>query len=206
MKSYFYNKFFSGYSETAEVLKNGKKKIQRVYTGNYYFAETNRFGKIFRTILYFSVFILGAIGFIYAAIKQPTGLHGWVVVPMILALLLILFLPISLICYAFAPKKMTIYEYRESSVNLKELSLFAGIFTLISLIALIVLTIFEEELAISKSVYSIAGYFLCTACMFVLYTVERNVKYCIERSSELMFDDGVLINEEGAKLVQDHSF
>lgn len=183
-----YHSFFEGYTEKT-VVENGKRKIIRVYTGDYYRPVLSFEQRIFRRIINCVLYVLTLGLYVYCATQQlEINLSPFVAICQGFEILSLLWLSASVIDYATAKDKMTVRVYRTASKRLICLSLVAAIlFGLMSLLYL-ALTL---QLGNWPEFFRLFPFSLiCGISMFVIYHMEKNTEYELVLSNEAPIKDG----------------
>lgn len=112
-----YHDYFEGYVEREVTDARGKTRIRRVYAGTWYVQDLPRGRYVLLRILYVLLFAGMAGALVLAGLLQGgAGTAFYVVLPEIVTVCLLARLFYALfVCYLFAPKRMTIHDYRSSS-------------------------------------------------------------------------------------------
>ena len=164
-----YHDYFEDYAEL-EALEEGKRTIQRVYIGKWYSMDKEKAQRLRRKLAVCALFVLAAAAFVLGSLAKLGGTLGRItgLLQGVTAVVL-LFLLVTVIQYAAAPEKMTIFQYRESSEKLKRISC-------ISMVAFLVLclcTVFGGATA-----FAYAGAYLAGAALsFCLFYTEKKLSY-----------------------------
>lgn len=115
-----YHRHFEGYIEEKYRDSQGRERIRRVYAAPYYRQDLTRAARIRLRFLYVLLTGGGIAAFIRGAISPLVSNMNWIVVLMeCTSGLLIAWCVLSLILYLFAPRQMTVGEFRETGVRLK---------------------------------------------------------------------------------------
>jgi len=103
-----YHRYFGGYCEYVETDKNGKKRIKRIYTGNYYSPNLTETQCVLYKLVYWFVFLASVVSYLYSA---TTCVYKCIDIPITVMQLLIglghVWLGVGLVHYSFAEKKRT---------------------------------------------------------------------------------------------------
>lgn len=117
--SRWFHRYYEGYAEHRTIGEDGRLSIKRYYTGNYYRQDIPESKRILLKITYLTEYFGAAAFFFYAGTR---GLESNIFRPVILlqsvAVLLLVCLFITLLCYLAAGRDMEIHTYRETSEGL----------------------------------------------------------------------------------------
>ena len=190
-----YHRFFEGYTEYKVTDEKGKVRIKRVYTGTWYrqaLPEDKR--RLVRGI-YVLLFLLMCGAMALAAWTQGSaGRAIYTVIPEIVTLCLLARLfYVLFVCYLFAPRKMTVNDYRTSSPAIKNAGLWLAIaFAADALAALIDRLANGGEAFRSFGLTALA---FCLGASMALLTakIESGLPYETEESAEMPQAGGVTI-------------
>ncbi len=174
-----YHRHFEDWSEFEEQKTNGEVRIRRVYTGVWYRQDLSDRRGILLKVLFSTIFGFAAVLFIicsaqyvgsnqswYVAITQAGGIAGLV------------WMGIGLFNYLTAKKNMTIAEYRSSSGTLKVGSNVAAIsFTAAMLMTLLFVLLQHKVIIFGREMMCAAGYLICGVAVFIVYRIERKIRY-----------------------------
>lgn len=175
-----YHKYFEGYTEVIECgKKDGKQKIRRVYTEDYYIQAGSeskwRLRKLLIVLLYFSAvlsFILGAY--------RKNALNSSKEMAVLEAIVILLLMGVGILVwnYATAPRKMTIGKYHEISEKLLFHSKLAigGVVVLV-IGALAYVFVNRHDIAVLSVGTTVLWFAVCMAMLLVLFLCGRNVVY-----------------------------
>ena len=107
-----YHSFFEGYTEKT-VVENGKEKIVRVYTGDYYRPKLTSGQRLFRKVLNCALLALTMGLYVYCA-TQPLEINLSPLVGICQGFegFLLLWLLVSVADYTAAKEQMTLRVYR----------------------------------------------------------------------------------------------
>lgn len=180
-KSRRYHEFFEGYTEQTCVV-NGKERIERLYTGDYYCSDLDRKNKIIRKVTYSILFFVILLNYIYIAtrmtsfnIARTTGIcHGIISV-------LLLWLLVSVVYYVSAKDEMTVRIYRSGSKRLIKLSIITSIAFIALSVNYLVLFIIGRDISefLDLFPYSVIGFGLA----FFIYKTENGTKYNVIKNN-----------------------
>lgn len=125
LHSSFYHSFFEGFQEYKEVDQRGRTKVRRVYTGTMYRQNLNTARYLLLRFIYVLMFFGIAGMLVLAGMSQKqSGSVLYVVLPEVFTVGFLFWLLYALfVNYLFAPRKMTLNDYRTSAGSLKVCSL-----------------------------------------------------------------------------------
>lgn len=191
--SHSYHKYFEDYTEYRRMGANGRMKLVREYTGVWYRQKLSLCPYLLIRILYVllsadMVFMLIQAGCRLAPTAWYLTISEFMTVLVLTALSYIL-----LINYVFAPRAMTVGQYKSASVSLGRISLAAaGCFAADTLFVL--LSFFLSQTGSGKGTVMAAAQFLaCVLSALAMSVIERRVPYEVCAAAEPPGDDGVQI-------------
>ena len=184
-----YRRYFEGYSEFQVTLPNGKRKIERVYTGVYHTlqAPEGRRGQL--KAGFALLFILAAILFFWAASRYLPGNTVWYITfPEAVGTAFLFLLLIALAGYLTAPRDMTLHEYRAVGF-LKKASLAASmeLFLLMGIRAIYAAVCHDGHFL--QELECAAAFLAAAVCCLIIYLMEKNNIYRTHLSSAPVPDD-----------------
>lgn len=184
-----YHEFFEGYTERI-TEKNGKKKIERVYTGDYYSPVLPAKERTHRKILYVFLYVLSVLLYAYLGTRALwinysrcagicQGFMGIVLVGLL----------ISVAYYVTAKGEMTVSIWRSASKHLKSLSLAAAILYGVMSLGYLASVLFQggawEEFAKLFPFSCLGG-----IIMLLMYLSEMRTEYEVTKSNAVAPADG----------------
>ena len=198
MKNYHsrsYHHFFEGYTEKGITSENGKHKILRIYTGDYYeprlsskekkkYKLTCGFSYVMAAVLFFVCGISRA----YVNLLMPVALLESI----LLCLLLLLARSVFYICIQTEP--YMIRKYRIISEKLRSYAKGAAVccWIIAGLMAAAMLYLTVKKWgADMESLLCTAGFAACGVLLYSLYRTENKLTYEQKRSSALRPEKGV---------------
>lgn len=122
--SRYYHKYFHGYTEVRTEKANGRYKIERFYTDPWIRHDVTPTGNVLYRFTYLGLVVAICLVFWTAmsSIDYSAKLAMLVAVPTFLSVLSLILLLAATLNYVFMRQKMTWYDYRSSSGNLKKSS------------------------------------------------------------------------------------
>ena len=193
--SRFYHRYFEGYNEYKELDANGKERIRRVYAADWYAQNLPKGKRIGVRLLYVALFLMMAAAVIGAGILQGgTGTRFYIVIPELITLCLLSWLGyVLLVNYLFMPKKLTVHEYKVSSLSLRIVTLAVAIaFAVDALMAALDLALVGGE----RGGWVIALFIGGAACAWVMRLVESRIHYDQIENPAAEKDSSVAIESE----------
>lgn len=193
-----YHRFFEGYTEYETVNSKGKKVLKRVYTGTWYMQALE--AKYYFMLRVFYCLLFAGIVFLFShagMTQQESGTALYVVLPEIATVCFLFYLLYTLfVGYLFVPRKMTVNDYRGSSLSLKKASAGIGLCLLADsgLTALYLLLHRDHD---SSGAGAAALKFLGAAILAAgMYLAERRVPYKEMENDAAPRQNGVVIDSE----------
>jgi len=193
--SRYYHRYFEGYTETRELDANGKERIRRIYTADWYVQNLPKGRRIGVRLLYMMLFAMMIATVIGAGILQGgTGTRFYIVIPELVTLCLLSWLGyVLLVNYLFMPKKLTVHEYKASSLSLRIVTLAAAIvFAFDALMAALDLALVGG----ARGGWVIAMFLGGAVCAWVMRLVESRIHYDQIENPAAAVDSGVTIESE----------
>lgn len=183
-----YHSFFEGYTEKT-VVEDGKQKIIRVYTGDYYRPALTCGQRKLRKFLNCALYALTACLYVYCATRQSNlNLSAVVAICQGFTILALLWLLVSVVDYATAKDKMTIRVYRAASGRLIALSLATAI--LFGLMSLSYLILAFQLGSWSEFIKLFPFSTISGVSVFTIYYMEKNTDYDLILSTVAPIKDG----------------
>lgn len=177
-RSGFYHSYWRGWTEV-RVDRPGKPyTIERVYTAPWIRQELSTRNYVLVRILYGLLLALAIVLFAVAMTRRVGSNYCWYVALFGLPTTIIMFVVLWMfVGYAKAPRKMTLYEHKSTSVYLKRISLVFSITlaaTALSTVLYILLNLGDEPL---KQLLNVLLDLLAAGSAFAVFMLERNMKY-----------------------------
>lgn len=193
--SRYYHRYFEGYTETKELDRNGKEHIRRVYTADWYEQDLPKGKRIGVRLLYVMLFLLMVAAVVGAGILQVgAGTRFYIVIPELITLCLLSWLGyVLLVNYLFMPGKLTVHEYKASSLTLRIVTLAAAIaFAVDALMAALDLALVGG----ARGGWVIALFLAGTACAWGMRLMESRIYYKQVENPAAVRDGDVTIESE----------
>lgn len=190
----FYNKYFQDYVESTVTTSSGKKKIERIYVGDYYRQDLSKMAYIAVRVMYIIAFACAV--FLLAHVSVRTTISNFaliVVLPAAAAAVSLLFLAVALILYVAAHRDMTIGEYWETSIRIQKISKIAAICLLCAAISVVICFALQPVETRGGELRNAIEYSAAAALMLFIYAAEKRIPYTTRPSNNRPPDDGLRI-------------
>ena len=180
IKKGFRSRYFEGFHEEWTVDEDGKSKVIRIYTDNYYInALSDKTRNIIKT-LYVLMFIAGSFMYGYAASRRNEANHFFVSeLVTAVALFLMMIVLIAVISYCMVNKDLSKWEYRTHSVYLRQGSQFIGGAAVINLVLHLIINGID-----GTQVPVTAAYIGAAAIFITMGYIEGHVPYDVVEVSD----------------------
>lgn len=192
--SRFYHRCFEGYTEKETADETGKIKINRAYTGDYYYPDMTENDRRKHKIANGFLYLAAVISYVLAGIQRVPLNSVWYIALLQSGVLLsLIWVTWPLYYYISSEKRMTVRIYKDSSLWLKGVSLGSA-----CLLFGIVLTagtagLISGQGMPGKSISVLAGYLLSGISMLTIYLYERKISYFTEANTTKKPEKGVTI-------------
>ena len=183
-----------GYTFYLVPEKNGKPGHKRVsvYTGDYYFLPDTAPSAIRLRLLYGLLLLASAGLFLLCGTRTvPFNLARYTALFQLPVIFLYLYTLAVLFYYVLAPKRMTVSDYRASSLRLQRCCLALMGFLLLCGAAALLHLCFTGFREASSSLLCAAGTLLSAVFMDILYRTEKKLPYEKEKSRDKPPKNGV---------------
>ena len=174
--SHSYHRYFEGYTESREPDTNGRERLRRIYAAEWYEQDLPKHLRVLVRLLYALLWLMMAAAVAAAGfLQRASGTRFYIVVPELATLCLLSWLGYVLLAnYDFAPRRMTIHDYRSSSGSVIRFSLATAAAFLVDA----VMTLLEIILGGGNHLWAVAGLFLAGAlCGAGMHLVEKRIHY-----------------------------
>jgi ABC-type multidrug transport system fused ATPase/permease subunit len=193
--SLYYHRRYEGWMEHLIEREGGKKRIERVYVGEYYSQDLSvRQGLLIR-LLYFVLYALSSAFFLIASIRF-TGSNRTFVVQFVcfLTLLCLIAFLVFLCAYVFSPKRMTVWEYYAGPLRIRTLSFIIALLMGGNAAATFTFILITDNADVQSEIVNIAAYLAVLVLMSVLCRVEKSIRYKVTASSAKEMRNGYYID------------
>lgn len=179
----YYHKYFHGYTELRIEKPNGKYKIERYYTDNWYRQDCSDKKWILQKILQLGLTLISAFGYFW--LMSRPDLEGntthLVAIPGFVSVVLLILLVASSIAYAATKRKMTWWEHYASTTRMERYTLLTG--GMIVLTGVVdVLQLFSGVRHLGAEIGLAAGILLVGCIPFLMYYLEKKMHYITEKN------------------------
>lgn len=182
-----YHKYFHGYTEIRIEKENGKYRIERYYTDDWYVQDVSDQKWILWKFLQLILSVFSTIGYFWLMTRP--NLEGntsrIVAIPGLTSVPLLILLLASAIGYVFTKRKMTWWEHHASTERIMRYTLITGTMLLLTGL-LILLNIFggvENAAAECGLAFGVMGTALAP---FAMYFLEKKVDYKTEKNDVIL--------------------
>lgn len=173
-----YHRYFEGYAEHKYFDEQEKMHIERVYVGSYYRRDISDKKHLCCRFLYILLYVVGLVAYLYAGTRDSgAGFARYTAIPVVLALIAVIWLAIPLFRNVTAPREMIVRAYRDTSEDLIRASLFAVILQLLNVVASLISLLLVSDQNTAMAVTSIAAYCVSCAAFFGMYFTEKHMPY-----------------------------
>ncbi len=179
-----YSEGYTFYQIEKEGGKPGRKTIS-VYTGDYYFLPEAAPSRVRLRVLY-SLLLLASAGlFLFCGTRStPFNIARYTALLQLPAIFLFIYTLIVLFYYIIAPKQMTLYDYRATSLRLQRCCLFLMGFLILCAAASVLYLCFTGFRMASATLLCAAGTLFGAAFINILYRIEKKLPYEKEKSRD----------------------
>lgn len=189
-----YHGFFEGYKEQYVLNANGKARIERVYTAEYYKKNLSAKGCVGVKILYVGLFLLAVAAHVFAASRPILMTYTWfVALPQALFVPVAILVAFHLVFYLLAPHDMTISDFKTSS-KLKKTALAMSMCAAVSIIAELIYLVFNFSEDPNVVTLCIACDLVAAAAAMAVWGVERKIEYIEVENSAKSTKHGEMID------------
>ena len=173
--SHFYHRYFEGYSEYMIIEPDGKRRIERVYTGEYYICPLTGMKKAARGAAYVFAFTLSAFLFVWAA-SRPVEANSamYVVAATAIAIAGYVMVGRGIFNYCTNPTKMTVGEWRSATERIINGSTFCSAFGILTGIMAMINNLQHGDCG---AMYYIAAYAMAAGILLFLRKTEKDTRY-----------------------------
>lgn len=190
-----YHRFFSGYSEFNAPRADGRSfSIQRVYTGNYYSQDLTARQRTWLRLRLACAYLVAVLLFGWSATRPlPVNTQWYMVITQAASLFFLSWVFISFIYYFSAPTRMTVAEYRFSSLGFTRASFGAVINLGLGALAAVLYALLHGSEPAGPVLLCGLGFLLAALASLTAYRTERGVPYLIIPSENKAPEDSVEI-------------
>lgn len=176
--SSYYHKRYEGYMEKLATDVNGRKHIERVYTGEYYSQDITDKRHFLTRILYAVLYLLAAGLFLFASSTSTvSNLAVYVQLICFIILAAMFVMLVYLITYIASPRRMTVWEHYSGPVRVKQWSQMTAILMAIEALAVATFVILHRDIELSGELINIAGYLAASLAVISINRIEAKIAY-----------------------------
>lgn len=172
-----YHRHFEEYTEYRTIQPDGRTRLVRAYTGKWYRQKVSsgqyvmlRAGDLFCYLLMLLCFNMAAKTSGAAGVSGCAAVAGCISVLLLSALAYVL-----LVNYIFAPRRMTVGDYKSGSGALKALSAAMTVSFLLDAFVVLLYGMLHWDVGLETA--SMLRYLLCAGLAFSIFVMERKVIY-----------------------------
>ncbi len=176
--SSYYHRRYQGFMETPVIGSDGKKHIERVYTGDVYLAELPAGRRTAIRAGYAALYLLSAGLFLYAS-SGGTAFNRalYVQFASFLALSAQFITLWYLIAYLAAPGRMTVWQHYAGPVRLKRWSGITALLLAAETLAAVLFILLHPDSGLLRELGGAACLFAAAAAMAWIYRIESRIPY-----------------------------
>ncbi len=173
-----YHDFFRGYTEVKVPKKNGKYKIQRIYTADWVRRDIPEQSFVSLKIIYGLLFAGAWISFVWStSMNVASNLRWFVVLPVGVSLLALFLASVSVISWFTDPRDMTYGQFHNGPYKLKSRAMVAACALMVTSGAKIISMFVGGLQDSSGELGSILLSALSAALISVVYLCEKQAVY-----------------------------
>ncbi len=187
IRSMLFKRYSEGYTFYQIPRENGKAghKTISVYTGDYYFLPDTAPSRRLLRGLYSLLFLISAGLFLFCGTRSvPFNIARYTALLQLPAIFLFLYTLTVLFYYIIAPKRMTLYDYRATSLRLQRCCLFLMGVLLLNAAAAVLYLCFTGFRTASSSLLCAAGTLSSAVLADLMYRIEKRLPYEKEKSQD----------------------
>lgn len=177
-RSSFYHSYWRGWTEV-RVDRPGKPyKIERVYTAPWIRQDVSTRDYVLYRLLYGVLLVLAVALFAFAMTRRVGSNSCWYVALFGLPATILMFVVFWVfVVYVKAPRKMTLWEHRSSSVYLRYTALVFSILLAATALATVVYIILNLEDQPIHQLLNVGLDLAAAASVFAVFWFEKKMKY-----------------------------
>lgn len=177
LHSHAFHSYFEGYKEYREADEHGRIKIRRVYEGTTYKSKLSNLNYWMVRLLYIALYAFMIFTIVFSAKKQGTSGNAiYLVIFEIATIIGLAWLFYTLLAsYVFAPKLMTIGDYKSSNGSIKSAGKYLGVCFIADGIMTVVYGITHS--IDSNLVAVIIMWLMAAAAAIIIYEIESTLPY-----------------------------
>ena len=193
IRSVRFKKYSEGYEFYQIPRGNGRSgtRTVSVYVGDYYSVPLSSSQWYGLRALYALLLLGSAALFLFCGTRRISFNLTWYAAILELpTIFLYLYLLVVLFYYTIAPKKMTVYDYRTTSLRLQKFCLFLMAILLADTAAAVLHMCFNGFAEASSTLLSAGGFLISAVLIDVINRVEKTLPYEKEKSQDKAPENG----------------
>lgn len=173
-----YHRHFEDYMEIVRMDENGKRRIERVYVGQYYSLDAQP-KKTTQLKLSYVLLYIAALFFFFLgnSITCLSGLNKLVQLPVFAGTILLLYYGIVILRYVTRPKEMTVWEYKSGPLRILSIGKCFVAAVALKVIATMIFMLFVRGWTLKTELISILGCAVSALPVAVIIAVEKKQHY-----------------------------
>ncbi|MBQ9048371.1 MAG: hypothetical protein IJ120_10805 [Solobacterium sp.] len=192
-----YDRFYEGYVEY--VFKSDpKRRIHRVYAGDYWQADCGDEQYRLQKITYAVFFVIIAVLFLTAGVQPVKCNNTWyVALPCFVSVFSLFMLLLGVGIYIAMPRTMMAYQYRSGSTRIKRWSYIAFIGLTVEVFAVLLYFVLHFREKTWVLLLMALAYFVCAVLSYAIYTMEDRLAYRKIKNDVTLPEDIVVYKNPG---------
>lgn len=186
-RSNYFHKYFHGYTEVRIAKPKGRYQIKRFYTEPWLVQDVEPAAYVAYRALYLLLTLAACLGFYL--LMSESGYDGnmsvIVAVPEFLTVLSLILLFAATLNYVFMRKRMTWYDHRSSSGNLKKAAVVAAV-CMGATGAMVIVNIFTGVTSVVNELKLAGCVLVCALGPLIIFLVEKDMPYREEKNNTVL--------------------
>lgn len=186
-RSNYFHRYFHGYTEIRIPKPNGGYKIKRYYTEPWLVQDVEPSVYVAYRAMYFVLTMAACLGFwlLMSGEGYDGNMSVIVAVPEFLTVLSLILLFAAMLNYVFMRKRMTWYDHRSSSGNIKKAAVCAAV-CMGATALMIVVNIFFGVTSVFNELKLAGGVLVCAVGALIIFLVEKDMPYREEKNDTVL--------------------
>ncbi|MCD8337482.1 MAG: hypothetical protein LUD18_09450 [Lachnospiraceae bacterium] len=186
-RSTYYHKYFRGYTEIRTEKANGGYKVERFYTEPWLVQDVTPTMYVWYRMMYILLTVaVCAVYFRLMCMDDFVGTYSLLVaVPEFASVIGLMLLAAATINYVFMRKRMTLYDHRSSSENLKKAAVVSAACLAATALMIAINSFFRADSVLNELKLS-GGVLLSAAAPLAIYLIERGMPYREEENCTVL--------------------
>lgn len=172
-----YHRYFEDYAERQIIDPNGVPVTDRVYVGKYYKVKLPDPALKRQRVVICLLYLAAAAAFALGGTRAVVSAVGYVAVLTMAALISLIWLAIPVFYRLTVPREMEIRSWRDSSQNLKRVSLGAAICLFICGLGMLSGALFLADYAVSDTIPCVVLHLLAGGLALGIHFLEKHTEY-----------------------------